>query len=89
MVYKGAMENRRFKEAKTWLDKMIDNNNLLKLSEGECQHYEGKYYFETGDYKRAYNKFKYVVDKDGCRYFEDEDPKYLDFYRSPDKYMNV
>lgn len=77
-----------YNSSKKWLDEMIKNNDKLNLSEGEVQHFEGKYYFEVGDYQKAQDKFKYVVNEAGFRYFEDEDTKYLDFYRNPEKYIN-
>lgn len=76
-----------FPEAKVWLNRMIANNNNLHHSDDECQYYVGKYLFETGEYERALENFKEVVKEAGLRYFEDEDPKYLDFYKNPQKYM--
>ncbi|QDW25092.1 hypothetical protein FFJ24_009835 [Pedobacter sp. KBS0701] len=66
---------------------MVKNNDSLQLSEGEVQHYEAKCYFETGAYQKAYDKFKYAVDEARFSYLEDEDPKYLDFYRNPEMYI--
>jgi len=70
-----------------WLKEMLKNNDSLKLSEGEIQHYEGKYYFEVEKYQQAYERFKYAVEEAGFRYFENEDYKYLDFYNNPEKYI--
>jgi len=76
-----------FPKAKIWLNRMIANNNNLHHSDEECQYYIGKYLFETGEYEKALENFKEVVKSAGYRYFEDEDPKYLDFYKRPQKYI--
>lgn len=72
---------------KIWLNRMIANNNNLHHSDEECKYYVAKYLFESGEYEEALVKFKEVVKEAGLRYFEDEDPKYLDFYNNPQKYM--
>jgi tetratricopeptide (TPR) repeat protein len=76
-----------FSKAKIWLNRMITNNNNLHLSNEECQFYVAKYLFETGEYEKALDNFKEVVKSAGLRYFEDEDSKYLDFYKNPQKYI--
>lgn len=85
MCFKHCLDNQNYSLSKVWLDRMIDNNNTLHLSEYEIQHYEGIYYFETGDYKKAYEKWQYVTKDAGFRYFENENPKYLTFYKNPEK----
>ena len=87
MVFKGAFNNKKLELAKLWLNRMIANNNCLHLEDEECQFYVGKYLFETNEYEKALANFKEVVKIAGFRYFEDEDPKYLDFYKNPHKYM--
>ena len=86
-IFKGALLNQKYDLAKVWLMRMKDNNDFLHLYDGECEFFEGKYYFETKDYNQSLEKFKYVVEDAGFRYFEGEDPKYLDFYRNPEKYI--
>ncbi|NDV66667.1 hypothetical protein [Bacteroides sp. 224] len=76
-----------YDRAKKWLNEMINVNNNLHQSDEELAHYIGKYHFDTGNYEEALMRFKEVVQEAGFRYFEDEDPKYLDFYRNPEKYM--
>ena len=81
MVFKGAFEHHKMDSAKTWLIRMIENNNSLKLNDFECQYYEGKYYFETGEFDTAFEKFNYVVKGADYRYFDEHDSKYLEFFR--------
>jgi tetratricopeptide (TPR) repeat protein len=76
-----------FDEAKMWLNKMIAQNNIQHNNDAGLWFYVGKYHFETGNYTEAHDKWKAVVQDAGYRYFEDEDPKYLDFYKNPQKYM--
>lgn len=71
----------------TWLNNMILVNNNLHKSDDELKYYIGKYYFEIGEYEEALNYLKKVVKETGFRYFEDEDPKYLDFIKYPNKYI--
>jgi len=87
MAFNGAFKNRKFDLAKLWLNRMIENNNNLHFFDEECQFFVGKYLLETGEYEKALANFKEVVKEAGLRYFEDEDPKYLDFYKNPQKYM--
>jgi len=82
MVFKGTFENQKMEWAKVWLLRMVENNNNLNLYDCECQYYEGKYYFEIGEYQIAYEKFRYVVIGSDFRYFDSNDTKYLDFYKS-------
>lgn len=85
--FKVYLFESNFVKAKEWLNKMIANNNNLHLFDNDLCFNIGKYYFETGEYKDAYEKWKAVVEDSGFRYFENEDKKYLDFYKSPQKYM--
>ena len=72
------------KDAKIWLNRMVENNEALHLSDDEVEHFEAKYYFETGDFKKALEKWKISVKDAGLRYFEDEKKEYLDFYKNPE-----
>ena len=80
MAFKHSMTNNNFNQAKKWLNRMIDNNNNLQLFEYEVQHYEAVYFFEVGNYKEAYEKWKYVVKVAGLRYFDGENISYQKFY---------
>jgi tetratricopeptide (TPR) repeat protein len=86
-IFEAYIIEKNFNEAKEWLNKMIANNNCLHLEDDDVRYNVGKYYFETGNYKEAYEKWKEVVKNAGLRYFGSEDPKYLDFYKNPQKYM--
>lgn len=86
-IFEDKFSLKEYDVAKQWLDEMVLNNDNLNKSDGECEFYEGKYYFEIGNYGKSIEKFRYVVSKYNFRYFEDEDPKYLDFYKNPDKYI--
>lgn len=87
MVYKGFFSHKQFDQAKIWLNRMIENNNTLNLFDEDVWFETAKYQFETADYKESYNKLKQVVEVAGFRYFENEDPKYLEFYKNPEKYF--
>ena len=69
------------------VNELIENNNNLHLSDDDVWFETAKYQFEVGDYKESYDKLKLVVEDAGFRYFEGEDPKYLDFYKNPEKYI--
>lgn len=78
---------RDFERAKKWLNNMIMVNNSLHLDDEYLGFYLGRYYFETGDYVKAKEEWDSIVPIAGYRYFESKDPKYLDFYRHPEKYI--
>lgn len=85
MVFKGAIDHKRFDSAKVWLNRMIDNNNTLHSSDTEVWFNLGKYLYETGDHQGAYERWKVVVDEAGLRYFESEKPAYLEFFKTAQK----
>ncbi|WP_239423089.1 hypothetical protein [Snodgrassella communis] len=76
-----------FERAKKWLNNMIMVNNNLHLDDEDLGFYLGRYYFETGDYVKAKEEWDDAVSEAGYRVFEGKDPKYLDFYRHPEKYI--
>jgi len=76
-----------FNRAKIWLDNMTKVNNNLHQDDDYLAYYMGKYHFEIGNFEKALTSFKEVVEEAGFRYFESDDPKYLDFYRNSKKYM--
>ena len=88
-IYLDYLIIRKFDEAKIWLNRMIENNNNLNLEDEDVWFETAKYQFEVEDYKESYDKFKKIVEVAGFRYFEDENPKYLDFYKNPDKYIKT
>lgn len=78
-----------FKKADNWLNKLKEIEENINYSLGQVLFDEGRLYFERGEYEKAYKSFKATVKEGkGFRYFEDEDPKYLDFYTHPEKYSN-
>ena len=75
-----------FSNAKKWLNAMIANNNKLQHFYGDLEFNIGKYKFETGLYSEALEYFMIATKEGGgMRYFEDEDKKYREFYKSPEK----
>ena len=76
------LEEKDFEKAKEWLNKMIENNNNLHLMNDDVWFNVGKYYFETGEFEQALTHFKEVIKEAGLRYFEGEDPKYLELYQN-------
>ena len=86
-IYQAYLLDEKYDEAKEWLNRMIENNNNLHLEDEDVWFETAKYQFEVGDYKESYDKLKLVVEDAGFRYFEGEDPKYLDFYKYPEKYI--
>lgn len=70
--------------AKLWLNRMIKNNNTLHLYDFEIEHMKAKYEFEVGNPDEAFQLWKNLVKQKGVgyRYFEYDDPKYKEFYKS-------
>jgi len=86
MVYKGFFNNGKFDNAKLWLNRMIAHTNCLHLFHGELEFEIGKYKFETGLYEEALDYFMIATKEGGgMRYFEGEDKKCREFYKSPEK----
>ena len=82
--FKYAIENSNMVKAKSWLDRMIENNNTLHLFDSEIEHMEAKYEFEAGNLDKAFELWQNLVKQKGVgyRYFENDDPKYIKFYKS-------
>jgi len=89
MVFNGAFNNGKLELAKLWLDRLIENNDNLHFFDEESQFLAGKYYFEIGNFEKAYKLWREVVRGSGgsnhFRYFEGEDKKYLEFYKKEKK----
>lgn len=79
-----ALQNNKMTIAKLWLDRMIENNNTLHLYDFEIEHMKAKYEFEVGNLDIAFQLWKNLVKQKGVgyRYFEYDDPKYKEFYKS-------
>jgi tetratricopeptide (TPR) repeat protein len=76
-----------FDEAKKWLNEMIANENNLHHRDEDCLFNMGKYTFCIQRYDEALTHFKEAVKIASFRVFEGANPKYLDFYKNPDKYI--
>lgn len=74
------MNLRNYDKTKEWINQMIYVNNNLHLYDDEMCFYIGKYKYETNDLEGALKEFEFVVKESEYRNFEDEDPKYLQFY---------
>ena len=86
---KGHLDNQNLIPAKKWLDRLIEFNNIAHLSDEEVGFYSGRYFYEIGNLDEAYNQWREVVrgsgGKNHFRFFEGEDKKYLEFYKSQTK----
>ncbi len=85
--FEDYIKEKKYDKAKIWLNRMIENNNNLHHSDEDCSFAIAKYKFEIGEYEDSLIRFKEVFEIAGGRYFEDEDPKYKDFYLNPEKYI--
>lgn len=73
--------------AEKWSIQLEEIDHNLHISKGTVFFIKGKIAFEKGEYNKAQEKFKQSIKEgQGFRYFEDEDPKYLDFHTHPEKY---
>jgi hypothetical protein len=76
-------------ESEKWVNQLEAIDNNLNISRGIVCFTKGQVFFEKKDFKQAQANFKESVKEGkGLRYFEDEDPKYLDFYTHPEKYTD-
>ena len=69
-----------------WVEKLgeyLKNKDIL----GDWDFLKGKVYFESGDFKKALDNFETSYTKTGKDNFIEQDKKYLDFYKNPQKYM--
>ena len=74
-----------YAHAKKWVRKLRDafkNQNIL----GDWDFLNGKVHFESGDYDTAWHSFDHAYHKSAADCFKEQNPKYLDFYRHPEKY---
>lgn len=77
-----ALEHQNFDEAKKWLNRLIDNNNNLHLSDEEVRFLMGQYCYEKKDKKQAFKHWDILVKETGLRYFTNAKPEYLEFYKN-------
>lgn len=79
-------ETQQLDEAVHWA-KVLQGCDPERLDSGEKEMILGKALFEAEDYVPAHEKFKVAYSKSKGRQFTEEDPKYLDFYKHPEKYI--
>ena len=82
--FKYAIENSNMVKAKSWLDRMIENNDELHLFDSELEHMKAKYEFELGNLDEAFELWENLLKQKGVgyRYFQYDNPKYKEFYKS-------
>ena len=70
--------------AKIWLERMTENNDNLHNFDEELEHMKGKYAYECGELDKAFEIWQKIVKIKAVsyRYFEYDDPKYKEFYKS-------
>lgn len=74
-------------EAEQWLNELVKIAETQQVWKGDIDFHKGKVYFELNKFEEAHKAFEVSVKEGkGFRYFEGEDPKYLDFYRNSEKY---
>lgn len=73
-----------FNEAEKWINILLSDRNDDKTQYGI---YNGMLRFEKGDYNDAYKYFDMSYKDSGERSLKERDPKYLDFYKNPEKYL--
>lgn len=72
--------------AKKWVEELglvFKNQGIL----GDWDFLKGKVYFESGDFNTAWESFNNAYRKTGVDCFKEQDLKYLDFYRHPEKFI--
>jgi hypothetical protein len=67
--------------------KDLEKYYSLRYDAGELELIKGKTFFEFEDYNKALQYFDIAFKKSKGREFQGEDPKYLNFYKNPEKYI--
>ena len=81
-------EEYELHNALKWLKELNKIAGFQKTWEGSYQFYAGKTHFVLGNYSEAQMFFEKCVEiGKGFRYFEDEDSKYLEFYKNSEKFI--
>ncbi len=86
-IFEAYIIDEKIDKAKEFLNYMIIHNNNLHLFDYDLSFNIGKYFFEIKQFQKALDEWQNLVNQIGYNYFEDEDPKYLDFYQNPEKYI--
>ena len=78
------MEYNDLLNAKIWLERMTENNDNLHLFDEELEHMKAKYAYEIGELDKAFEIWQKLVKIKAVsfRYFDNDDPKYKEFYKS-------
>jgi hypothetical protein len=84
-IFEEYIKSDQASDAKEWLDNMQKINNNLHANDEELLFCTAKYKFEIDKHDDAFEDFDAVVKSAGLRYFEDENPKYLRFYKKNKK----
>ena len=84
LTFNKAIENHDLVNAKIWLHRMTENNDNLHNFDEELEHMKGKYAYESGELDKAFEIWQKLVKIKAVsyRYFEYDDPKYKEFYKS-------
>jgi tetratricopeptide (TPR) repeat protein len=80
------MKIQDYSNAIIWVENLgeyLKNKNIL----GDWEFLKGKVYFESGDLEKSLDNFKAAYAKAGRSIFNEQDPKYLDFYKNPKEYI--
>ena len=86
--FRDLIKDQEIDRASVWFERLKKVQQNLMQWEGEFEFYEGVFFFEKKEYGKAIESFKKMFQIDEGRSFEDEDPKYKDFYLHPEKYMD-
>lgn len=70
-----------FKKAKEWSEKLY-LTGFMRIDTGEKEFFAGKVAYELGELETAKEFFNIANNKSEGRCFEDEDSKYLKFFKS-------
>lgn len=80
----GAKWNQSYGYAKNFFKKALENNDNLHLFDEELEHMKAKYAYENGELDKAFEIWQKLVKIKAVsfRYFDNDDPKYKEFYKS-------
>lgn len=85
-IVENYLKIQDYPNAIVWVEKLgkyLKNKEIM----GDWEFLKGKVYLEAGDFAKALDNFKlsYTKAKKDC--FKEQDPKYWDFYKTPQKYV--
>lgn len=81
-------ENTKKDDLQQWLNELVKISVHQDCWKGDVDFFQGKAYFIMGKYQDAWKHFDDCIKiANSYRYFESEDPRYIDFYRHPEKYI--